>query len=57
VELHSRHISYADLSKLLQISNVVDERWVRPWFCDALRLPECDDVGGSFLDDGVTGDF
>jgi len=29
----------------LQISDRIDERRMRPWFCDTLCLLECDDVG------------
>ena len=57
IELHARYVSYARLSLYLQTCNVVDERRMRPWFSDALRLPERDDVGGGFLDDGVAGDL
>ena len=57
MELHFGGIGDAHLAMLLKIRDVVDESGVRVWFGDALRMAQCDDVGGGFFDDEVTGEF
>ena len=44
----------AKLPQALQIGNRIDERRMRPWFRDTLRLRECNDVSSRFFDDDET---
>jgi len=41
----------SNLPLSLQFSNRVDERGVLPWFSDAPRLLQSNNIGGGLLDD------